>query len=149
MSQASDIIAKSNRSHRRVDGYNDIYRQVIYCECCDLVEYTHDTHEAHQADAAIAALTAAGMELVKLPKTPSEYWGPLHQPQWNRYPFTRVDGDEIEIGARSEGVYRINILEARGFAADLVAAAKVVEDLRCVGCGEVNRPGCPTGECSR
>lgn len=66
---------------------------------------------------------AKRIELVELPKAPSEYWGPNHYPQWNHYPYTRVDGDEIEIGARCEHVFRINTLEAQVFAADVLAAA--------------------------
>ncbi|ART68178.1 hypothetical protein BTO20_05885 [Mycobacterium dioxanotrophicus] len=85
----------------------------------------------HLADAAIAAhldaLKTNGYALVKLPKSPSEYWGPEHQPQWNHYPYTRVDGDEIEIGARCEYVFRANVLEARVFAADVLAAADAAE----------------------
>lgn len=65
--------------------------------------------------------------MAELPEQPSEYWGPQHQPQWNHYPFTRVDGDEIEIGARSEHIYRVNVAEARTHAADLLAAVRVVE----------------------
>jgi hypothetical protein len=83
------------------------------------------------ADAAIAAhlqaLTEAGYAVVKLPAAPSEYWGPEHQPQWNHYPYTRVDGDEIEVGARCDHVYRINVYEARILAADLLAAADAAE----------------------
>jgi len=72
-------------------------------------------------------LWAAGHPIVRLPERPSEYWGPQHQPQWNHYPFTRVDGDQIEIGARSEHVYRVNATEAITFAADIMAAARVAE----------------------
>lgn len=83
------------------------------------------------ADAAITAhleaLGGGGYVVVKLPVSPSEYWGAEHQPQWNHYPFTRVDGDEIEIGARSEHVFRINVAEARTFSADVLAAAAAVE----------------------
>lgn len=75
----------------------------------------------------LADLKAAGYAVVKLPTGPSEYWGPEHQPQWNHYPFTRVDGDEIEVGARCEHVYRVNPAEARILAADLLAAAEHAE----------------------
>ncbi|MGV0785201.1 hypothetical protein [Mycolicibacterium sp. XJ775] len=82
------------------------------------------------ADQYLTALTDAGYAVVRLPESPSEYWGPEHQPQWNHYPFTRVDGDQVEIGARSEHVFRINVAEARVFAADVLAAADVAEASR-------------------
>ncbi|MEX3644486.1 hypothetical protein [Mycolicibacterium porcinum] len=78
----------------------------------------------------VAALKAAGIAVVKLPKSPSEYWGPEHQPQWNHYPFTRVCGNEVEVGARCEHVFRINVTEARVFAADVLAAADIAESSR-------------------
>lgn len=88
----------------------------------------------HLADAAIAAhleaLKADGYAVVTLPASPSEYWGAGHQPQWNHYPFTRVCGEDVEIGARCEHVYRINVIEARVFAADVLAAADAAEASR-------------------
>ncbi|WP_301121118.1 hypothetical protein [Mycolicibacterium fortuitum] len=72
----------------------------------------------------------ARIAVVKLPASPSEYWGPEHQPQWNHYPFTRVDRGEVEVGARCEHVYRIGVAEARIFAADLLAAADAAEAQR-------------------
>lgn len=88
-------------------------------------------------DAHLEALKADGYAVVKLPESPSEYWGPAHQPQWNHYPFTRVDGDQVEIGARSEHVFRINVAEARVFAADVLAAADIAE-----AAAESNAPKC-------
>lgn len=41
--------------------------------------------------------------------------------------LARIHGDEIEIGARSEHVFRINVAEARTFAADVFAAADDAE----------------------
>jgi hypothetical protein len=79
------------------------------------------------AEVILADFKAARIAVVELPQSPSEYWGAAHQPQWNHYPFTRVDGDEIEIGARCEHVYRINMMEARVFAADVLAAADAAE----------------------
>lgn len=84
-----------------------------------------DADWAAHMDQVIAGLS--GVAVTQLPKQPSEYWGPQHQPQWNHYPFTRVDGDEIEIGARCEHVFRVNVAEARIFAADILAATQVVE----------------------
>lgn len=75
----------------------------------------------------LAALKADGQVVVKLPTSPSEYWGPEHQPQWNHYPYTRVCGDDVEIGARCEHIFRMNAIEARVFAADVLAAADVAE----------------------
>lgn len=104
------------------------------------------------ADAAIAAhlveLGQGGYVVVKLPESPSEYWGAAHQPQWNHYPFTRVDGDQVEIGARSEHVFRINVTEARVFAADVLAAAGTAEaQARCHSCGRPAREGILCDEC--
>ena len=72
---------------------------------------------------ALDAIVATNHAVVELPARPSEYWGPEHQPQWNHYPYTRVDGQDIEIGARSEHVFRVSVAEARIFAADVIAAA--------------------------
>lgn len=89
-----------------------------------------DDPEKVEVPEIVAALKAAQIGTVELPKSPSEYWGPNHDPQWNHYPFTRVDGDEIEIGARCEHVFRTNVIEARVFAADVLAAADVAEAAR-------------------
>lgn len=86
------------------------------------------------ADAAIAAhlveLGQGGYVVVNLPIAPSEYWGADHQPQWNHYPYTRVDGDTVEIGARCEHVFRMSVAEARVFVADVLAAADAAEASR-------------------
>lgn len=62
-----------------------------------------------------------GIVAVELP-VPSEY-GPNGEPQWNIYPFVRVEGGEIKLGATCEYLYTINAAEARGVAAALLAAA--------------------------
>ncbi|MBB3752490.1 hypothetical protein FHT44_005002 [Mycolicibacterium sp. BK634] len=58
---------------------------------------------------------------------PSEY-SPWGEPQWNSYPFVRVEddaeeGDEIVVGVSDEHLYKINPYEAQDFAASLLAAA--------------------------
>ena len=63
-------------------------------------------------------------------REPSEYWGPNHEPQWNHYPFTRVDGTVIEVGARSEHVSRLSVREARTHAAEILAAVEWIEARR-------------------
>ncbi|AID58870.1 hypothetical protein PBI_GAIA_50 [Mycobacterium phage Gaia] len=73
-------------------------------------------------------LALDGLAVVELPERPSEYWGPNSEPQWNHYPFTRVNGREVEVGARCEHVYRINPHEARIHAADLLEAANLAEN---------------------
>ncbi|WPH57691.1 hypothetical protein [Mycobacterium phage WXIN] len=87
--------------------------------------YGHEPGCGYEPLARVEELRASGIGIVNLPASPSEYWGPAHQPQWNHYPFTRVDGDEIEIGARAEDVYRIDVAEARIFAADVLMAAEI------------------------
>lgn len=61
-----------------------------------------------------------GMVAVELP-VPSEY--PAEgEAQWNIYPFVRTHGGEIQLGAKCEHIYTINVAEARGVAAALLAA---------------------------
>lgn len=62
-----------------------------------------------------------GMVAVELPE-PSEY-SPSSEPQWNTYPFVRIEHGEIQLGASCEYLYTINAAEARGVAAALLAAA--------------------------
>lgn len=123
MSELRDTIAQAVGDHR----YSLLDSPVSHCVCGFNIGRGYDALDNHRADAVLAALQTGGWELVKLPESPSEYWGPQHQPQWNHYPFTRVDGDEIEIGARCEHVFRVNVAEARIFAADILAATQVVE----------------------
>ena len=66
------------------------------------------------------------MVAVELP-VPSEY--PVDgEAQWNIYPFVRTNGDEIQLGAKCEHVYKINPNEAREVAAALLAAAARVNE---------------------
>lgn len=117
-------------------GYS-VYGEWFVQEASGCTCYGGDAHYGHEPgcgyepliklDELKAALAASGFAVLELPKSPSEYWGPRHDPQWNHYPYTRVDGAEVEIGARREGVYRVNGAEARIFAADLLAAANVAD----------------------
>jgi len=61
------------------------------------------------------------MVAVELPE-PSE-WTAEGQPQWNIYPFVRIEAGEIKLGATCEYLYTINAAEAEGVAAALLAAA--------------------------
>lgn len=64
-----------------------------------------------------------GMVAVELPE-PSEWHD--GEPQWNIFPFVRVEGGEIKLGAKCEYLYTISSAEARGVAAALLAAADSV-----------------------
>lgn len=58
--------------------------------------------------------------MVKLLPEPSEYIDGA--PQWNAYPFVRLVGDDIVVGAKGEGLYEISDNEARALARALTAA---------------------------
>ncbi|WP_208301155.1 hypothetical protein [Mycobacterium sp. DL440] len=107
-------LAENDRAYQAWDEGRQGYAPRLIC-----------TEVAEHVASVLMALP--NIAVVELPKSPSEYWGPNHNPQWNHYPFTRVDGDEIEIGARCEHVFRTNVIEARVFAADVLAAADVAE----------------------
>lgn len=105
-----------------------LVQQVNTCTCWggDL-HYGHEPGCGYEPLVKVEELRASGIALSELPDSPSEYWGAAHQPQWNHYPFTRVDGNEVEIGARAEDVFRVNVTEAKVFAADVLAAVSFIE----------------------
>ncbi|MCV7174775.1 hypothetical protein [Mycolicibacterium sphagni] len=93
------------------EGHGNPFR---YCPHCNWIE----------PPAAAGRPTAQ----VELPD-PSEY-GPDGSPHWNAYPFVRIVNGEIEIGPSEPEQMKVNVIEAKAFAAALLAAAAWLEAKR-------------------